>query len=106
MVKIDLFYDDNCLRRVTIYDHANFAKKGQDLVCAGVSAIAFGMANSFYELCQNDVDIIIDDKNTKIIFEKIHNQQVVDLLFEVLLLQIQTIANEYSDYIKIRRFNP
>lgn len=106
MVKIDLFYCDDYLRRVTVYDHANFAKKGQDLVCAGVSAIVFGMANSFDELCHDDVDIIIDAKDTRITFEKKRNQRVVDLLFDVLLLQIQTIANEYSDYIEIRRFNP
>lgn len=106
MVKIDLFYQDDILKRICIYDHANYDVKGHDLVCAGISSIAFGMANSFSELCADAVSINIDEKNTKIVFEKLVNQEIVDILFKSLLIQLLTISNEYSDYIKIRRFKP
>ena len=105
MVKIDLFYqDDDNLKSICIYDHANYDIKGHDLVCAGISSIAFGMANSFNELCLDAVSINIDEKNTKIVFEKLVNHEVVDILFKALLIQLLTISNQYSEYIKIRRF--
>lgn len=51
MVKV--IYDRECCR-VTVRGHAGSGKKGQDLVCAGVSALVLTLATNVSELAAAD----------------------------------------------------
>lgn len=97
MVNVTVKEEDLSLS-LEIKGHANFSEKGEDLVCAGVSSIVFGMLNVLnefnydfsYQIEDNFVYLSTSSKETK-------------LMFEVMLIQLQTIENDYNEYIKIKR---
>lgn len=40
MIRVDIFYKDNLILGFVIMGHAGMAEEGEDIVCAGVSAVA------------------------------------------------------------------
>lgn len=86
--------------------HANFSVKGQDIVCAGASAISFGMINAVMEL--TNVEPIIEQKQDggylscsfpDDLPKEIEDQ--VQLLLKGMVISLQTIERDYGEYITI-----
>ena len=80
--------------------HADFAPKGQDLVCAGVSAIVTGGINALrnpeaFDIFQ-DTGLAVIKLKPK---ENITNYDAV--VINTMLDQLQTIEESYGDYIKM-----
>ncbi|WP_440895984.1 ribosomal-processing cysteine protease Prp [Amphibacillus sp. Q70] len=86
--------------------HADSGPHGHDLVCAAVSAVAFGMTNAVMEL--SEIEPIIDqggqggylkvtlpDEAEGEAFEK------ATLLLEGMLTSLVTIERDYGQYISI-----
>ncbi|WP_409301925.1 ribosomal-processing cysteine protease Prp [Peribacillus sp. SCS-155] len=109
MIKVTIDYDpQKRISSFTLSGHADFAKKGSDIVCAGVSAVSFGAVNSIMSLagiepkieqggnggylrCVIPTDISED------------TQEKVQLLLNGMLISLQTIEREYGKYIKINQ---
>lgn len=53
---------DESITSFQMTGHAEFAEKGQDLVCAGVSAVVFGSVNSIIALTGMDPLLDIGDE--------------------------------------------
>ncbi|MDT8859534.1 ribosomal-processing cysteine protease Prp [Alkalihalobacillus sp. MEB130] len=90
----------------TMSGHADFGPHGQDLVCAGASAVSFGAVNAIAAVCGVELDIEMEDEGgflrchvpnglEKVTFEK------VQLLLEGMIVSLQSIAEEYSDNIQV-----
>ncbi|QPC47041.1 ribosomal-processing cysteine protease Prp [Mangrovibacillus cuniculi] len=90
----------------TMDGHANYAGHGQDIVCAGASAVAFGAVNAILTLTETQpgielgedggyLEVIIPDDLSKETHEK------TQLLLEAMLVQLQTIEADYGEFIKI-----
>ncbi|GIN60303.1 hypothetical protein J27TS8_02960 [Robertmurraya siralis] len=89
----------------TISGHALFANKGNDIVCAGASAVSIGAINSIIALTGVEPEIeqgesgflrcVIPDNLTKDVQEK------VQLLLEGMIVSLQTIERDYGKHIKI-----
>ena len=84
--------------------HALFANHGQDIVCAGASAVSFGAINAVHELTgitpeikQGDgfISCTIPENTPEFAMEKIQ------LLLEGMVISLQTIEEEYGKNIKI-----
>lgn len=58
MVKVTYNYQNNDIIEVIIIGHANFSEIGNDIVCAGISAIVIGTLNALHELENNQVQVI------------------------------------------------
>ncbi|MBQ4307540.1 MAG: ribosomal-processing cysteine protease Prp [Lachnospiraceae bacterium] len=43
--------------------HAGYAEAGEDIVCAGVSAIVINTVNCLTDLTEDDVDVRFDEEN-------------------------------------------
>lgn len=88
-----------------ISGHAFFAKRGQDIVCAGVSAVSVGAINAVHALTGVTPVISHDeggflrcelpDNLPEGIFEK------AQLLLEGMVVSLRTIEEEYGKHIKI-----
>lgn len=98
---------DETIHTFTMKGHAMSGPHGQDLVCAGASAVSFGLINAVYEICQ--VPLIVDmkgeggflrcqvpDNLDPTTYEK------VQLLFEGLFVSLKTIEEQYGEHIRIR----
>lgn len=58
MVKVTYNYQNSNIKEVIITGHANFSEIGNDIVCAGISAIVIGTLNALHELEYNQVQVI------------------------------------------------
>ena len=85
--------------------HADFAEHGQDLVCAGASAVSFGAVNAIMELTGIEPEIEQGSSGfLKVVFpagldEKTDEQ--VQLLVRGMIVSLKTIEHDYGQYIKI-----
>src|SRR5689334_2174787 len=94
----------NNFQNILIKNHANYSEKGQDIVCAGISAITNGTVNFLYrhykKYCQ------ISYQPTKVIINLTAINSDCQLCLQLTLYQLKNIANSYPDYLKIEVLNP
>lgn len=108
MIKVDITRNDTKdIVSFTMSGHADSGPYGHDLVCAGASAVSLGSVNAIASLCKVELDIEMEEDGgflrcyvpanlDDVTFEK------VQLLLEGMLVSLQSIAEEYSDYIQIK----
>ncbi|RAK21396.1 hypothetical protein B0I26_103359 [Anoxybacillus vitaminiphilus] len=107
MIKVDIQRtEQGKVKAFTLSGHANFAKRGQDIVCAGVSAVSFGAINSIIALTKVTPRIKQGENGGYLHCEipMIEDQTVeekVQLLLEGMIVSLQTIEKEYGKYIQI-----
>ncbi|SFB16085.1 MULTISPECIES: ribosomal-processing cysteine protease Prp [unclassified Bacillus (in: firmicutes)] len=93
------------IRSFTMSGHADFAKRGKDIVCAGASAVSFGAVNSIIQLTGYTPDIQQGkDGFLKCSFSDTLSEDVqakVQLLLEGMIVSLQTIEKDYGKHIKI-----
>lgn len=89
----------------TMNGHALFANHGEDIVCAGASAVSFGMINALHAL----TGVVPDVQQGKDGFLSCHIpenlpndiQEKIQLLLEGMVVSLQTIEEQYGKHIKI-----
>jgi len=87
-----------------ISGHAFFANRGQDIVCAGVSAVSVGAINAVHALTGVTPMIEQGDGFLRcIVPENLpeHTNEKVQLLLEGMIVSLQTIEEEYGKHIQI-----
>jgi len=99
MVKITICRSsEGKLTSLLVEGHANSAPHGEDLVCAGVSAITFGGLNAL----SNPKDYKFDVKEGRV---EVTIQNVItphdEAVFDTMLIQYKTILEENPKFIKI-----
>lgn len=89
---------------VVVEGHANYAPMGQDIVCAGVSALFINLANSINQLTDACVEIT-GDKEKQILNIKgvcpIDQRMLIELLTDSFFIGIKGISEEYPDYVEV-----
>lgn len=93
------------IQSFAISGHAFFADRGKDIVCAGVSAVSIGAINAVHALTGVTPEIeqgedgflhcVLPESLPDNINEK------VQLLFEGMVVSLQTIEEDYGKYINI-----
>lgn len=108
MISVTIYEQDNLITAFEISGHANSGPYGYDLVCAAVSAVSFGAVNAVFELCQIDLEVdqvgeggylyvkLPDTVSTE-------RKQRAQLIFEAMVVSLQTIEREYNEFIQIKR---
>src|SRR4051812_30029359 len=84
---------------IIIKDHANYAQKGKDVVCAAISAITNGAVNFLQLHYKNDCQISYQSAEINIC-PKNENPEY-QLCLRLMLYQLENIANSYPDYLKV-----
>jgi uncharacterized protein YsxB (DUF464 family) len=97
--------NDGLIQSFSLSGHANYAERGQDIVCAGASAVSFGTINAIFALT-NTEPIIRQEENGYLYCEipaKVDKRvaENIQLLLEGMLVSLQTIEKEYGEYITI-----
>jgi uncharacterized protein YsxB (DUF464 family) len=108
MIKVTIKRDgQQLIQSFTITGHANFAKKGADIVCAGVSAVSFGAVNAVISLCQ--VTPVIEQGADGFLRCSIPSdieestREKIQLLLEGMVVSLETIERDYGNYITISK---
>ena len=99
MVKVDVVKQAGTITSISVSGHADSGPHGQDLVCAGVSSVLFGLMNAF-DLKDQSVNCHVSDNRIDIQCD--FPTAVNQLLLEVGLIQLQTIQDSYPKNIQIK----
>lgn len=106
MIVVKVFRENNKITAFELSGHAESGPYGYDLVCAGVSAVSFGVVNAIDALCK--IDLVIEQENEggylHVSIPNDINQELsekVQLLLDGMIISLQTIEREYSQFIKI-----
>jgi len=93
---------ENNFQNILIKNHANYSEKGQDIVCAGISAITNGTVNflqTYYKkYCQ------ISYLPAEISIYSQENNPEYKLCLRLILYQLKNIANSHPTYLKIKKW--
>lgn len=103
MIKVEIVKEVEFIKQVTVGGHADYAEHGSDIVCAGVSAVIFGLINAVDEL-DEDVEFDIsanEDVTGYVTYRSLKSTDKEQLLLNAMLIALKTIEENYSDYITI-----
>jgi hypothetical protein len=99
---------DGTIRGFTLRGHAEYGEPGQDIVCAGVSAVTFGTVNAAEALL--NVRLACEDDQKAGLFKAevpaVPDAATADrlqLLLESMVVMLKSIEQSYGDYIRILR---
>ncbi|MCT8137526.1 ribosomal-processing cysteine protease Prp [Anaerobacillus sp. CMMVII] len=98
---------DNNIRSFEMSGHANSGPHGQDIVCAGASAVSFGTVNAIDTLCNVQLEVDMDNDGgflrcTVPTDLDVQTYEKVQLLLEAMVVSLTSIAEQYAKHIKIR----
>lgn len=99
MIHIVAERHDGYYTALTISGHAESAEYGQDLVCAGISSIAFGLCNALSDIAGLDT---IQAENNMISIRSEEQSDLVQVILETGIIQFRTVEMSYADYIDIK----
>ena len=102
MIEVNYLENNSVISKLEISGHANFDKKGKDIVCSAVSSIIIGGLNAINNISNFEVKIqngyVKCLSNNKI---DIHDQIVI----ETIEVQLRTIQDSFGDFVKIEERN-
>lgn len=99
MIKITLKYRNGELCSLKVNGHAGYAEKGQDIVCAAVSAIVPGAFNAL-----KGGDYRFEVKEGHVLFESEKPLDGHDLaVMETAIAQLEGISDSYPEYVSLER---
>lgn len=84
---------------ITVSGHAEYAPRGQDIVCAGISALTQALVKSIEGLTNDKIEYGVSPGRVDIHYGNLSekSQTLVDSFF----VGISTIASEYPDYVRV-----
>lgn len=83
--------------------HADYKKKGPDVVCAGISALTANAANSLEEIAHVPIEVNNDPKEPSIAVRLKHEpNETTEIILRSLELGLKGISKKYgSKYCKV-----
>lgn len=104
MIKVSVKQKNNQIISLKITGHANSAKYGKDLVCAGVSTAGVGAMNMLVKkgfLDNNLGTIEVDEGYIYVVVNQ--DDDVCQVVLETLLVTLETMEEDYEKFIKISK---
>jgi uncharacterized protein YsxB (DUF464 family) len=107
MIQVTIHRDPTS-SQITGFDmvgHADFAQHGQDIVCAGASAVSFGSLNAVEVL--TGITLPIQSKGEGDLHVQVpiipdrQKAEQVQFLLEGMLVSLETIRASYGKYLKM-----
>ena len=100
MILIAIDITDNTIK---IRGHANYAPHGQDIVCAGVTALTQTLVESLETLTGNEIKY--DMSPGRVDIEIMNPDEDAQLLTDSFLVGIEMIVDEFPEHIRVEISN-
>ena len=100
--------ESGTIHQFRITGHAGAGEYGEDIVCAAVSALSINVINSVSSLAGIEMQVEADQENggflEATISEDLTQEQknVAQILLESLLLGLESVQEDYQQYIQIK----
>ena len=85
-----------------VIGHAGYAEEGEDIVCAGISVLTINTINSIEALTDAEFSSEADPKNGDLTFKLLKSTKESALLLDAMILGLEMMAENYSEYIDLK----
>ena len=85
---------------LSVNGHAGYGEKGQDIVCAGVSAIVFALIGWLENNSEDATFVSVDENGGEVVIVCEGDEQV-SAVFYMAAIGIENIMNTYPDHVDI-----
>ncbi|MGL4336863.1 MAG: ribosomal-processing cysteine protease Prp [Turicibacter sp.] len=99
MITANFYYKNQKIESYEISGHAFAGEPGEDLVCAAVSAVTFGLTNSIINLDESELTIKMEDGY--LLVENVPTTIVAQALVEGMITSLNTIEEDNFKYITV-----
>lgn len=100
MVTVKTFKQHSKFKKIVITGHANYANKGQDIVCAAVSATVITTINAILMLKPVAITYTCNEEPALIKVIVKQNDIIVQKLLENMENELKELEKKYPKYIK------
>lgn len=103
MIDIKVFLKEDKIQSFEFYGHAEYADRGEDVVCGAISVLVINAINSIEAFTEDAFDCSTDEQDGRIHFQFTEDVSYEsDLLMKSMLLGVEKTREEYGhDYIKL-----
>lgn len=102
MVKIIIRKNSlNCIEGIKVTGHANYAKHGEDIVCAAVSVLAQTTLLGLVEVLKINVDYKIDEGYLEFNLKNDNQNDSINALLNTFEAGIENLLIDYGKYLKL-----
>lgn len=84
---------------ITVFGHADYAKAGKDIVCAGVTALTQSLIGSMEGLTRDKIEYEMSPGRADIKYRNLSEEG--KLLVDSFFIGVCQIANEFPEYVRI-----
>jgi len=108
MIEVTVTRNKTGIAEIEITGHANAARHGEDIVCAGVSAVSIGILNGIDHLLGITPDIQQAAKEGGYLRWRLASttddalQEKQQLLAESMVIALISIAQQYARYVSVK----
>jgi len=99
MIRAKFEYTGEDVVAYEISGHAMSNEPGKDLVCAGVSAVAFGLTNALIGLGLDEERVKLDDGYLRV--DTRDADEDMNALIYGLIVSLETIEREHDEYLSV-----
>ncbi len=106
MTDITVYRTGDFYQGVSVSGHSGYAQAGKDIVCAGISVLTINLINSLEQLCEDAFSVKEDERQGLIeICMSYEDDEEPSgesrILFDSYLIGIQSLLEDYSDFIRL-----
>ncbi len=102
MVNVTIYKKENQITGFEFIGHAGFARRGKDIVCAGISALVVNTINSIEQLTEDKFTCEVEEKSGDVRFHMVDEiSDDAQLLLKSLELGVLGILELYKKYITV-----
>ncbi|WP_337995011.1 ribosomal-processing cysteine protease Prp [Paenibacillus thermotolerans] len=94
------------IRGFEVDGHALFANAGQDIVCAGVSAVTVGTVNAAEAVAGVELDALMEEGKLHVaVPEKLseEREKALQIVLESMVVMLESIEDSYGEYIRLTK---
>lgn len=100
MIRININYKDNYIKKITLKGHANYSDYGTDIVCAATSATYLCTINGILSIKESSIEVL--EANDEQIVNVLEEDDTINKLLENMIRCLKSLEAKYPNNIKIK----
>ena len=104
MTKCEFFTEDDRITGFSVYGHSGYAEKGQDVICAAISAIVTMAEATINDVCGAKAKVRVKEEGARVTLTlpvSCDEEESVQAVLAGMMLTLMSLRDDYPDYIEV-----
>ncbi len=104
MTKCEFFTEGDRITGFTVSGHSGYAEKGQDIVCAAISAVVTMAEATINDVCGAKAKVRVKEEDARITLTlpaSCDEEETVQAVLAGMLVTLCNLRDDYPDYIEV-----